>query len=94
MFEFILLMAASLTIIIGWLLVIRSDDVCDFRKSIIDLCEAYDARHIHDLWVGEIKSSITTIYDLLPSHIYMLFTFRKLTLENWLTPHELRMLMN
>jgi len=71
----------------------RNSKVADFRLKILNNC--------HQLFLDQLNSGIFNtssniweIYDSLPSYKQMLYSFKKLTLENYLTKEQIKILSN
>lgn len=78
-------------IICLWLLK-RNNKVYSFRCEITHLCHKYNIRMIDE----RTYDSSNTAYDrFLEKYTYedMLFSFKKLTLENWFTEEEIKELV-
>lgn len=89
----ILFFYVSLFIGIIWLLK-RNSDVCDFRNRIIDVCNEYNTRHILEYDPGNEKTDALIMYQNLPTYQEMVFSFKPLKIENYLTEEQIQILLN
>jgi hypothetical protein len=75
----------------------RNKKVYQLRLQVIDLCDAYNHRHIGDFISNklnyEVDNAYTWCYHKLPSYEKMLFlSFKRLTIENYLTKQQIELL--
>jgi len=72
----------------------RNDEVLKFEFELIKLCHEYNMRHIDDITLDPNENAFTWCNDELPSYTAKVFSFKKLTLENYIPPEKLKKLMN
>lgn len=72
----------------------RRMKVIDFLESAQKICTDYDEQHLTEISSGIKPSSYEWVFDKLPSFDSLIFSLRKLRLENWLTEKEMYELLH
>lgn len=72
----------------------RNHDVFDFRSSLRRKCLEFDLQNIENGSYHEITNNCGLIIDSLPSYYKMVFSFKPLKIEKWLTEEQVKKLKN
>jgi len=84
------LIIVTVLLIFCFVILIRNDRVCAFRIKVNELCGAYNIRRINEGKFG--IDSREWAYDNLPSYDKMLYSFKKLRLETYLSDELIKKL--
>lgn len=93
MFEVITYIALAIGIILCPIMfwsVIRNAKVYHFRVYLIELCSKVDIRDNIKPWVT--GSTWDNMQKRIPAYNKMAYSFKKLTLENWLSEDDIKLL--
>jgi hypothetical protein len=66
----------------------RNEKVCRFRNDLNRRCYRWSMQHLDE------DSAYNWLYDELPSYESMVFSFKPLDLEHWLTAEQIERLNN
>jgi hypothetical protein len=72
----------------------RNKKVYTFRLKLIDMCGNYNMRHIDDYKINTDTDAFTWLYRKLPSYNKMLFSFKSLKIESYITEEHYEKLIN
>ncbi len=74
----------------------RCDNIASFLHETIDLCREYDKRRIAEMTISEpweaSESGVVLFFDKLPSVNKLIFSFKPLKIENYLSSELIKKL--